>query len=51
MKSLEKARNKLNKAIVAGCSKDVILNISRQVDDLIVEQMKIKNKKYITKGQ
>lgn len=51
MKRLEKARNRLNEAIVAGCSKDVILSISRQVDDLIVEQMKIKNKKYISKGQ
>lgn len=51
MKSIEKARNRLNEAITSGCSRDAILNISRQLDDLIVEQMKIQNKKYITKGQ
>lgn len=51
MKSIEKARNQLNKAISSGCSKDVILSISRHLDDLIVAQMKIENKKHITKGQ
>ncbi len=51
MKSIEKIRSRLNKAISSGYSKDVILTISRHLDDLIVEQMKLQNKKYIFKGQ
>ncbi|MCX7773082.1 MAG: aspartyl-phosphate phosphatase Spo0E family protein [Clostridia bacterium] len=51
MKSIEKVRNRLNRAISSGDSKDVILSISRHLDELIVERMKVQNKKYISKGQ
>lgn len=51
MKSIEKVRSRLDYAISSGHSKDVILDISRHLDDLIVEQMKEQNKKYITKRQ
>lgn len=52
MKSIETVRSHLNNAIESGCGKDVILNISRQLDDLIVEKMKTQAQywKYI-KGQ
>ncbi|HBR03924.1 MAG TPA: hypothetical protein DD738_15095 [Ruminiclostridium sp.] len=49
MKNIEKVRQRLNDAISSGNSKDVILSISRHLDDLIVEQMKQQNKKYILK--
>jgi hypothetical protein len=51
MKNIEKIRSRLNHAISSGHNKDIILDISRHLDDLIVEQMKIQNKKYIIKGQ
>ena len=51
MKSIEIVRGHLSKAIEAGSSKDIILNISRQLDDLILEKMKKQNQRYITKGQ
>ena len=50
MKKIEVVRGQLNKALETGCKKDVVLTISRQLDDLIVEAMKIQNKKYINKG-
>lgn len=50
MKNLEKVRSRLNRAISSGRSKDTILYISRRLDDLIVEQMKIQNQKRIDKG-
>ncbi|NLP00486.1 MAG: Spo0E family sporulation regulatory protein-aspartic acid phosphatase [Clostridiaceae bacterium] len=45
MKNIEKIRSRLNRAIASGCSKTTILNISRRLDDLIVQQMKVQNKK------
>lgn len=51
MKRVEKIRGRLNQAISSGHNKDVILDISRHLDNLIVEQMKLQNKKYILKGQ
>ena len=47
---IETVRSHLNKAIESGCSRDVILNISKQLDNLIVEKMKTQYQKYI-KGQ
>ncbi len=51
MKNIEKVRSRLNKAISSGYNKDIILALSRHLDDLIVEQMRLQNKKYIFKGQ
>ncbi|NLM75606.1 MAG: aspartyl-phosphate phosphatase Spo0E family protein [Clostridiaceae bacterium] len=52
MKKIERVRSRLNKAISSGYSMDVILSISRQLDNLIVEKMKSqKNKKFRIKGQ
>jgi len=51
MKKLESVRCQLNKALESGCEKDVVLTISRQLDDLIVEEMKIQYEKYIPKGR
>lgn len=50
MKKLEKVRSRLNKAIASGYSPDVILSISRQLDNLIVEKMKMQTIKNC-KGQ
>lgn len=47
MKNIEKVRRKLNRAISSGYSQRTILDISRQLDELIVEKMKSWNKKYI----
>ena len=47
MKNIDTLRRRLNKAIESGCSKDVILEISKRLDDLIVEKMKLQNKKSI----
>lgn len=47
MKSIEEVRIRLNRAISIGCSEDHILTISKLLDDLIVEQMMILNRKYI----
>mgnify|MGYP000844278294 CR=1 FL=1 len=47
MKNIEKIRSRLNRAIASGNNKNTILNISRRLDDLIVEQMKLQNKKSI----
>lgn len=47
MKSIETVRNRLNKAIESGCSKDTILTISKELDDLIVAKMKAQKGKYI----
>lgn len=47
MKNIEKIRTRLNKAISSGCSMDVVLQISKELDDLIVKEMKNQNKKYI----
>lgn len=47
MKNIEKIRSRLNRAIASGDSKNTILNISRHLDDLIVQHMKIQNKKSI----
>lgn len=51
MKSIEDVRVQLNRALESGCRKDVILTISRHLDDLIVEKMKVEYEKYIAKGQ
>lgn len=51
MKNIEKMRIYLNFAISAGHSKDIILDISRHLDDLIEEKMKLQKEKYIYKGQ
>lgn len=50
MKNLEKVRSRLNRAISSGCNKDTILYISRRLDDLIVEQMKMQNQKRVNRG-
>ncbi len=50
MKNIEKVRSRLNRAISSGNSQRTILDISRQLDDLILEQMRLQNKKYINKG-
>ncbi len=47
MKNIEKIRSRLNRAIASGYSKNTILSISRRLDYLIVEHMKIQNKKSI----
>ena len=47
MKKLERVRSRLNRAISSGDSAEVILNISRHLDNLIVEQMKLLNKNTI----
>lgn len=47
MKNIEKIRSRLNRAIASGYNKNTILSISRRLDDLIVEHMKIQNKKSI----
>lgn len=39
MKKIEKQRSKLNEAITSGYSMDVILAISRRLDNLIVKKM------------
>jgi len=51
MKRIEAVRGLLNKAIESGCEKDVILTISRHLDDLILEKMKIQYEEYIAKEQ
>jgi len=51
MKKIESVRCQLNKALESGCEKDVVLDISRQLDILILEEMKIQYEKYITKGR
>lgn len=51
MKRIEAVRGQLNKALETGCRKDVVLTISRQLDDLILEKMKLQYEKYINKGQ
>ncbi|HOK42731.1 MAG TPA: Spo0E family sporulation regulatory protein-aspartic acid phosphatase [Thermoclostridium caenicola] len=51
MKKIEAVRGLLNKAIEAGCEKDVILTISRHLDDLILETMKLQYEQYMTKEQ
>jgi hypothetical protein len=43
MKSIEKVRIRLNRAISTGRSKDHILTLSKLLDDLIVEQMILLN--------
>ncbi len=48
MKNIEKVRNRLNRAIASGYNKNAILTISRRLDDLIVEHMKIQDKKSIS---
>jgi len=47
MKNIEKIRSRLNKAIAEGDNKNTILNISRHLDNLIVQYMKIQTKKGI----
>ena len=47
MKNIEKIRSRLNKAIAEGDNKNTILNISRHLDNLIVQYMKIQAKKDI----
>ena len=47
MKNIEKVRSRLNRAISSGHSQRTILDISRQLDALIVEKMRSQNKKYI----
>ncbi len=51
MKNLERARNKLYRAIASKCSPDVILSFSRDLDDLILVKMRLQNAKYIKGGQ
>jgi len=48
MKKIEKIRSRLNKAIADGDNKSTILNISRHLDNLIVQYMKIQAKKSIS---
>jgi hypothetical protein len=47
MKSIERLRGYLNKAIETGCSKEDILSISRELDVLIVKQMIIQNEQHM----
>ena len=47
MKNIEKIRSRLYKAIADGDNKNTILTISRHLDNLIVQYMKIQTKKGI----
>jgi len=47
MKNIEKVRRRLNRAISSGYSQRTILDISRELDVLIVEKMRSVNKKYM----
>ncbi|HHU91072.1 MAG TPA: Spo0E family sporulation regulatory protein-aspartic acid phosphatase [Clostridiaceae bacterium] len=47
MKNIEKIRSRLNRAIASGDNKNTILNISRRLDNLIVQYMRIQIKKSV----